>query len=457
MCGEHLLATGYQLPPLGSSPRVRGTHAFDGSRGLVRGIIPACAGNTRSCRRACWPCRDHPRVCGEHLRLARVRSTMAGSSPRVRGTRRRERQSAWSAGIIPACAGNTSARTAVCMERRDHPRVCGEHDSAVWFDNWPQGSSPRVRGTRMAMREWLDLYGIIPACAGNTYIGGESTECPRDHPRVCGEHEEDEYLIMRELGSSPRVRGTLHRCMCRSSNRGIIPACAGNTRGSTPSAPSRRDHPRVCGEHKISNSLINNSQGSSPRVRGTHNNRSGTPDREGIIPACAGNTSLCRASIHFTSGSSPRVRGTPGRQDPVRPPAGIIPACAGNTATPFQCLESNGDHPRVCGEHRIPKTAHHVFAGSSPRVRGTHHVCSRGRKLPGIIPACAGNTDCPMRRLFGRWDHPRVCGEHGEDYGFIAGDLGSSPRVRGTQGDEQWVCRDRGIIPACAGNTASGS
>ena len=81
----------------------------------------------------------------------------------------------------------------------------------------------------MAMREWLDLYGIIPACAGNTYIGGESTECPRDHPRVCGEHEEDEYLIMRELGSSPRVRGTR--------------ACAALA------YTSPVDHPRVCGEH----------------------------------------------------------------------------------------------------------------------------------------------------------------------------------------------------------------
>ena len=82
----------------------------------------------------------------------------------------------------------------------------------------------------MAMREWLDLYGIIPACAGNTYIGGESTECPRDHPRVCGEHEEDEYLIMRELGSSQRVRGTPSDSSGLLPRHGIIPACAGNTR-----------------------------------------------------------------------------------------------------------------------------------------------------------------------------------------------------------------------------------
>ena len=211
----------------------------------------------------------------------------------------------------------------------------------------------------------------------------------------------------------------------------------------------------MCGEHTILIRWSKRPAGSSPRVRGTHNNRSGTPDREGIIPACAGNTSLCRASIHFTSGSSPRVRGTLQIKQRYSVLRGIIPACAGNTSITMLTCEPVWDHPRVCGEHPSLRPYFASFAGSSPRVRGTHHVCSRGRKLPGIIPACAGNTDCPMRRLFGRWDHPRVCGEHGEDYGFIAGDLGSSPRVRGTLCTVRLDLRIVGIIPACAGNTQS--
>ena len=178
---------------------------------------------------SCLTCRDHPRVCGEHAKLPASMLALPGSSPRVRGTLALGAGEKHDGGIIPACAGNTSARTAVCMERRDHPRVCGEHDSAVWFDNWPQGSSPRVRGTRMAMREWLDLYGIIPACAGNTYIGGESTECPRDHPRVCGEHELPELRQAAIRGSSPRVRGTPIDWQSAARLGGIIPACAGNT------------------------------------------------------------------------------------------------------------------------------------------------------------------------------------------------------------------------------------
>ncbi len=172
-------------------------------------------------------------MCGEHLRLARVRSTMAGSSPRVRGTRRRERQSAWSAGIIPACAGNTIRPSGSTIGRKDHPRVCGEHAWQCANGSTSMGSSPRVRGTLTSVGNLRNVQGIIPACAGNTYIGGESTECPRDHPRVCGEHEEDEYLIMRELGSSPRVRGTHLVAQAFNGGFGIIPACAGNTPRST--------------------------------------------------------------------------------------------------------------------------------------------------------------------------------------------------------------------------------
>ena len=95
--------------------------------------------------------------------------------------------------------------------------------SASW------GSSPRVRGTREAAGEHVGLAGIIPACAGNTHGNARMARPLWDHPRVCGEHEEDEYLIMRELGSSPRVRGTHLVAQAFNGGFGIIPACAGNT------------------------------------------------------------------------------------------------------------------------------------------------------------------------------------------------------------------------------------
>ena len=156
---------------------------------VLLGIIPACAGNTWS---DTWPApipRDHPRVCGEHVLNIDDATVTQGSSPRVRGTRVPQPTSLAMAGIIPACAGNTSLVLLVESFSWDHPRVCGEHSASIMRSRFSVGSSPRVRGTLASVVEVIGFAGIIPACAGNTALGM------------------DFYLLLR--GSSPRVRGTL--------------------------------------------------------------------------------------------------------------------------------------------------------------------------------------------------------------------------------------------------------
>ncbi|EEP20779.1 hypothetical protein BIFANG_03349 [Bifidobacterium angulatum DSM 20098 = JCM 7096] len=68
MCGEHSFCAITVRPMRGSSPRVRGTQSTRKHRPNVTGIIPACAGNTVSGFPHAFVGRDHPRVCGEHLR-----------------------------------------------------------------------------------------------------------------------------------------------------------------------------------------------------------------------------------------------------------------------------------------------------------------------------------------------------------------------------------------------------
>ena len=159
---------GNRRGPLGSSPRVRGTHFNRAREGRVFGIIPACAGNTGACpSRRCAP-GDHPRVCGDHPEKVQAVEADAGSSPRVRGTRQRLLVGAVLVGIIPACAGNTNSSRHRASRTRDHPRVCGEHPDSCGFVARYAGSSPRVRGTpEFVIRGRYEL-GIIPACAGNT-------------------------------------------------------------------------------------------------------------------------------------------------------------------------------------------------------------------------------------------------------------------------------------------------
>ena len=234
----------------------------------------------------------------------------------------------------------------------------------------------------------------------------------RDHPRVCGEHVDVSVDIDNATGSSPRMRGTLFRGRIVNAEVGIIPAYAGNTCRTRSPHPRRKDHPRVCGEHKIT----------------------------------AGGASM-------EAGSSPRMRGTPSRFSIHHAADGIIPAYAGNTYARSIVTVIFRDHPRVCGEHWTGSTCATVRAGSSPRMRGTLSSALFAWQFDGIIPAYAGNTRNPRKGQHQSWDHPRVCGEHFRVSCLSAVVQGSSPRMRGTPFRLGVVVFDVGIIPAYAGNT----
>ena len=176
---------------------------------------------------------------------------------------------------------------------RDHPRVCGEHFSDTARFVIPLGSSPRMRGTLLALfclrffvwdhprvcGEHCDgntvcmlIYGIIPAYAGNTSPPAWPPSKNRDHPRVCGEHSARRTRGNSHLGSSPRMRGTLGFAIIFPSVFGIIPAYAGNTGLIVAICSRERDHPRVCGEHRGRYRTCGKGLGSSPRMRGTQYN-----------------------------------------------------------------------------------------------------------------------------------------------------------------------------------------
>ena len=168
-------------------------------------------------------------MCGEHETNTAKGRRFKGSSPRVRGTQVEGGMLVQPVGIIPACAGNTRCPAARRALSRDHPRVCGEHTLAIIEPFSNQGSSPRVRGTQGCSAGWVKVSGIIPACAGNTGHLARSPLPTRDHPRVCGEHVVSFVPVSSRTGSSPRVRGTPRARSTRLYDNGIIPACAGNT------------------------------------------------------------------------------------------------------------------------------------------------------------------------------------------------------------------------------------
>ena len=155
----------------GSSPHVRGAQGPSGFRRRHGGIIPACAGSTGRSDLSHSRARDHPRMCGEHRWPPCRLWCGRGSSPHVRGAPTAKRPQPRSPGIIPACAGSTGHDRAVVQPDRDHPRMCGEHLREIGASTIEQGSSPHVRGAHDGLITLQSAIGIIPACAGSTWRG----------------------------------------------------------------------------------------------------------------------------------------------------------------------------------------------------------------------------------------------------------------------------------------------
>ena len=229
-CGEHTPALPSSVSIFGSSPRMRGTLGRRPDPRPRRRFIPAHAGNTAPPGRPGRGASVHPRACGEHSVSVDSAVNPVGSSPRMRGTRRRSRRPVGPGRFIPAHAGNTNGSFINCDSDTVHPRACGEHSSATTGKRRESGSSPRMRGTP---RTAQDRIRRLPV-----------------HPRACGEHA--------SLPDSAAIK------------RRFIPAHAGNTGQYTRAGSRVTVHPRACGEHATGGQSSSRNVGSSPRMRGTH-------------------------------------------------------------------------------------------------------------------------------------------------------------------------------------------
>ena len=105
VCGGSCIIEFGRWVHVGTSPRVRGKPGNVVSSRIIIGYIPACAGEARRGRGANIRGKVHPRVCGGSHRPGARAGDYAGTSPRVRGKRRRADAESKHPGYIPACAG----------------------------------------------------------------------------------------------------------------------------------------------------------------------------------------------------------------------------------------------------------------------------------------------------------------------------------------------------------------
>ena len=247
----------------------------------------------------------------------------------------------------------------------------GEHWRRATCAVLRAGSSPLARGALANLSQLSKRVGIIPACAGSTSEAPRSCTSSRDHPRLRGEHELKEGVVVSVKGSSPLARGALFSRVAQRLLRGIIPACAGSTSCLKVCCLQTWDHPRLRGEHASPFSPLGMVKGSSPLARG--------------------------ARLLLLQ---------------QRSAGGIIPACAGSTAFRFSFVAYSGDHPRLRGEHWGASGRIDQYWGSSPLARGAPLLRRHALKVSGIIPACAGSTPQAHRHQRHGGDHPRLRGEH---------------------------------------------
>ena len=194
-------------------------------------------------------------------------------------------------GITPACAGTTDRGGIAPHQRRDHPRVCGNHARPSFPSFSGRGSPPRVREPPAIPVRIARRIGITPACAGTTSGISPSSINYEDHPRVCGNHWPGRHSADSAAGSPPRVREPQHLEAVPGFELRITPACAGTTIKILCGLLCVRDHPRVCGNHKRPVARSTLRSGSPPRVREPHMNLVRNHIIYRITPACAGTTS----------------------------------------------------------------------------------------------------------------------------------------------------------------------
>ena len=153
-----------------------------------------------------------------------------GSSPRMRGTGSWGPQQLGDRRFIPAHAGNRCWANRSFRHQVVHPRACGEQPTGQGGTRYDIGSSPRMRGTvaRHLHHPLRDRF--IPAHAGNRLARYEPRLRTAVHPRACGEQPVAFAGPLHIAGSSPRMRGTVAASLLNEGDQRFIPAHAGNRR-----------------------------------------------------------------------------------------------------------------------------------------------------------------------------------------------------------------------------------
>ena len=272
----------------GLSPRMRGSPHPGGIAAALLGPIPAHAGEPSD--DAGRHVRDgaYPRACGGASNGHGFCPGAMGLSPRMRGSHCRLAACRSFNGPIPAHAGEPPRPFSPSAASRAYPRACGGAASPVRAGALIRGLSPRMRGSRKDRDEVAVDKGPIPAHAGEPASHPLSAGKVRAYPRACGGARRRRASAGRGTGLSPRMRGSPGPLPHDLQVAGPIPAHAGEPSGAPGGMVELGAYPRACGGAYVLNWVIQRNGGLSPRMRGSQGRERHANHHAGPIPAHAG-------------------------------------------------------------------------------------------------------------------------------------------------------------------------
>ena len=239
------------------------------------GIIPAYAGSTRGLAKMGETCggssphtrgarerpaipdatiRDHPRIRGEHRALVVSDVFLVGIIPAYAGSTHDDAmEMGMRAGSSPHTRGAPTPERAGTRRGRDHPRIRGEHVAPARRPRQSDGIIPAYAGSTK------NYFSLKPISAGSSpHTRGArsrvSARTPRggDHPRIRGEHHCSPCGGVGVVGIIPAYAGsTSCATPLPQRHRGSSPHTRGAPERPIGTSPTRRDHPRIRGEHRV--------------------------------------------------------------------------------------------------------------------------------------------------------------------------------------------------------------
>ena len=394
-----------------------------------------------------------------------------GLSPRTRGSQAAGGRADGRVGPIPADAGEPSPGWSRCAASRAYPRGRGGAAADWRSRQLGAGLSPRTRGSQDGAARRDGVRGPIPADAGEP--PGWPAWCLQRgaYPRGRGGAVWTLFMCQPLTGLSPRTRGSRVVTLPGCRVVGPIPADAGEPRAPAAAGGPCRAYPRGRGGASCGYACCKVARGLSPRTRGSPEPPETVARSVGPIPADAGEP-IVAPSFSYLVGAYPRGRGGAALiSSPVGGVQGLSPRTRGSLAgllvddaglgpIPADAgeprpAEAQGDRPWAYPRGRGGADAEALECGGdlglSPRTRGSHFPAIPEVERCGPIPADAGEPTKRSGCPRASTAYPRGRGGAAVALRASVSPRGLSPRTRGSRPDTAEQFRGTGPIPADAG------